>query len=165
MLLLAVAFIPTGIKWEKLSSGLSPLSDVDGLSEFGRDVTKSDLHHFPGMEPLSVGSGSTRRFKFQLPACYQCFCSNWAAKLVVLPILSFRGRVRIPKFRDIFGKNPCMVSVPSKPWECQLVLSIQAEGLFGYTPEIQAFTLNGDEVLIILRRRTFQTHRSYQYRD
>lgn len=33
------------------------------------------------------------------------------------------------------------------------------------TPEIQAFTLNGDEVLIYPREKDFETHRSYQYQD
>ena len=33
------------------------------------------------------------------------------------------------------------------------------------TPEIQAFTLNGDEVLIYPQEQDFQTHRSYQYQD
>lgn len=33
------------------------------------------------------------------------------------------------------------------------------------TPEIQAFTLNGDEVLIYPQDQDFQTHRSYQYQD
>lgn len=33
------------------------------------------------------------------------------------------------------------------------------------TPEIQAFTLNGDEVLIYPQEKDFQTHRSYQYQD
>ena len=33
------------------------------------------------------------------------------------------------------------------------------------TPEIQAFTLNGDEVLIHPQEEDFQTHRSYQYQD
>ena len=33
------------------------------------------------------------------------------------------------------------------------------------TPEIRAFTLNGDEVLIHPQEEDFQTHRSYQYQD
>lgn len=33
------------------------------------------------------------------------------------------------------------------------------------TSEIQAFTLNGDEVLIYPQEKDFQTHRSYQYQD
>ena len=33
------------------------------------------------------------------------------------------------------------------------------------TPEIQAFTLNGDEVLIYPQEKDFETHRSYQYQD
>ena len=33
------------------------------------------------------------------------------------------------------------------------------------TPEIQAFTLNGDEVLIYPQDKDFETHRSYQYQD
>lgn len=33
------------------------------------------------------------------------------------------------------------------------------------TPEIQAFSLNGDEVLIYPQEEDFQTHRSYQYQD
>ena len=33
------------------------------------------------------------------------------------------------------------------------------------TREIQAFTLNGDEVLIYPREKDFETHRSYQYQD
>lgn len=33
------------------------------------------------------------------------------------------------------------------------------------TPEIQAFSLNGDEVLIYPQDKDFQTHRSYQYQD
>ena len=32
-------------------------------------------------------------------------------------------------------------------------------------PEIQAFTLNGDEVLIYPKEKDFETHRSYQYQD
>ena len=32
-------------------------------------------------------------------------------------------------------------------------------------PEIQAFTLNGDEVLISPQEKDFETHRSYQYQD
>ena len=32
-------------------------------------------------------------------------------------------------------------------------------------PEIQAFTLNGDEVLIYPQEKDFETHRSYQYQD
>ncbi len=33
------------------------------------------------------------------------------------------------------------------------------------TPEIQAFALNGDEVLIYPQEKDFETHRSYQYQD
>ena len=33
------------------------------------------------------------------------------------------------------------------------------------TPEVQAFTLNGDEVLIYPQEKDFETHRSYQYQD
>ena len=33
------------------------------------------------------------------------------------------------------------------------------------TPEIQAFDLNGDEVLIYPQEKDFETHRSYQYQD
>ncbi len=33
------------------------------------------------------------------------------------------------------------------------------------TPEIQAFSLNGDEVLIYPQEEDFETHRSYQYQD
>ena len=33
------------------------------------------------------------------------------------------------------------------------------------TPEIQAFDLNGDEVLICPQEKDFETHRSYQYQD
>ena len=33
------------------------------------------------------------------------------------------------------------------------------------TPEIQAFALNGDEVLIHPQEKDFETHRSYQYQD
>ena len=33
------------------------------------------------------------------------------------------------------------------------------------TPEIQAFSLNGDEVLIHPQEKDFETHRSYQYQD
>ncbi|SNE04936.1 gamma-glutamylcysteine synthetase [Streptococcus pneumoniae] len=33
------------------------------------------------------------------------------------------------------------------------------------TPEIQAFALNGDEVIIYPQEKDFETHRSYQYQD
>ena len=33
------------------------------------------------------------------------------------------------------------------------------------TPEIQAFSLNGDEILISPQEKDFETHRSYQYQD
>lgn len=33
------------------------------------------------------------------------------------------------------------------------------------TPEIQAFALNGDKILIYPQEEDFQTHRSYQYQD
>ncbi|MFR7047502.1 gamma-glutamylcysteine synthetase, partial [Streptococcus pneumoniae] len=33
------------------------------------------------------------------------------------------------------------------------------------TPEIQAFALNGDEVIISPQEKDFETHRSYQYQD
>ena len=41
---------------------------------------------------------------------------------------------------------------------------IQARDYLG-TPEIQAFDLNGDEVLIYPQEKDFETHRSYQYQD
>ena len=41
---------------------------------------------------------------------------------------------------------------------------IQARDYFA-TPEIQAFSLNGDEVLISPQEKDFETHRSYQYQD
>ena len=41
---------------------------------------------------------------------------------------------------------------------------IRAKDYLG-TPEIHAFALNGDEVLIYPREKDFETHRSYQYQD
>ena len=33
------------------------------------------------------------------------------------------------------------------------------------TPEIQAYALNGDEIIIYPQEKDFETHRSYQYQD
>jgi len=140
-----------------------------------RNVTKSDLHHFPEYGAFICGS------QVQLDVSrssylrvINAFTQIEAAKAYLFANSEFSGADWDTKIsRDIFweesmhGIYPENVGVNTRLFKDEddfYFYPIQARDYLA-TPEIQAFTLNGDEVLIHPQEEDFQTHRSYQYQD
>ena len=66
---------------------------------------------------------------------------------------------------DFFGYlNHSAIFTAERDGQTYYFYPIQARDYLT-TPEIQAFTLNGDEGLIYPQEKDFETHRSYQYQD
>ena len=159
-----------------------------------RNVTKSDLHHFPEYGSFICGS------QVQLDVSrsnylrvINAFTQIEAAKAYLFANSEFSGADWDTKIsRDIFweesmhGIYPENVGVNARLFKDEedffdyldhsAIFTAERDGQTYYfypvqarnyltTPEIQAFTLNGDEVLIYPQEKDFQTHRSYQYQD
>ena len=159
-----------------------------------RNVTKSDLHHFPEYGAFICGSQVQLDVsKSNYLRVINVFTQIEAAKAYLFANSEFSGADWDTKIsRDIFweesmhGIYPENVGVNTRLFKDEddffdylnhsAIFTAERDGQTYYfypiqardyltTPEIQAFTLNGDEVLIHPQEEDFQTHRSYQYQD
>ena len=159
-----------------------------------RNVTKSDLHHFPEYGAFICGSQVQLDVsKSNYLRVINAFTQIEAAKAFLFANSEFSGEDWDTKIsRDIFweesmhGIYPENVGVNARLFKDEndffdyldhsAIFTAERGGQTYYfypiqardylaTPEIQAFTLNGDEVLIHPQEEDFQTHRSYQYQD
>ena len=159
-----------------------------------RNVTKSDLHHFPEYGAFICGSQVQLDVsKSNYLRVINAFTQIEAAKAFLFANSEFSGEDWDTKIsRDIFweesmhGIYPENVGVNARLFKDEndffdyldhsAIFTAERGGQTYYfypiqardylaTPEIQAFTLNGDEVLIHPQEEDFQTHRSYQYLD
>ena len=159
-----------------------------------RNVTKSDLHQFPEYGAFICGSQvqlDVSRSNYL--RVINAFTQIEAAKAFLFANSEFSGADWDTKIsRDIFweesmhGIYPENVGVNTRLFKDEddffdylnhsAIFTAERDGETYYfypiqardylpTREIQAFTLNGDEVLIYPREKDFQTHRSYQYQD
>lgn len=159
-----------------------------------RNVTKSDLHQFPEYGAFICGSQvqlDVSRSNYL--RVINDFTQIEAAKAYLFANSEFSGEDWDTKIsRDIFweesmhGIYPENVGVNTRLFKDEddffdylnysAIFTAERDGQTYYfypiqardylaTPEIQAFTLNGDEVLIHPQEEDFQTHRSYQYQD
>ena len=159
-----------------------------------RNVTKSDLHHFPEYGAFICGSQvqldvSSSNYLRVINA----FTQIEAAKAYLFANSEFSGADWDTKIsRDIFweesmhGIYPENVGVNARLFKDEddffdyldhsAIFTAERDGQTYYfypvqardylaTPEIQAFALNGDKILIYPQEEDFQTHRSYQYQD
>ena len=158
------------------------------------NVTKSDLHHFPEYGAFICGSQVQLDVsKSNYLRVINAFTQIEAAKAYLFANSEFSGADWDTKIsRDIFweesmhGIYPENVGVNARLFKDEddffdyldhsAIFTAERDGQTYYfnpiqardyltTPEIQAFTLNGDEVLIYPQEQDFQTHRSYQYQD
>ncbi|ORJ31621.1 gamma-glutamylcysteine synthetase [Streptococcus oralis subsp. tigurinus] len=159
-----------------------------------RNVTKSDLHHFPEYGAFICGSQvqldvSSSNYLRVINA----FTQIEAAKAYLFANSEFSGADWDTKIsRDIFWEesmhgiylenvgvntrlfkdeddffdylNHSAIFTAERDGQTYYFYPIQARDYLT-TLEIQAFTLNGDEVLIYPQEEDFETHRSYQYQD
>ena len=159
-----------------------------------RSMTSRGLHHFPeygaficgSQVQLDVSSSDYLRV-------INAFTQIEAAKAYLFANSEFSGADWDTKIsRDIFweesmhGIYPENVGVNTRLFKDEddffdylnhsAIFTAERDGQTYYfypiqardyltTPEIQAFTLNGDEVLIYPQEKDFETHRSYQYQD
>lgn len=159
-----------------------------------RNVTKSDLHHFPEYGAFICGSQvqldvSSSNYLRVINA----FTQIEAAKAYLFANSEFSGADWDTKIsRDIFWEESMHgiylenVGVNARLFKDEddffdylnhsAIFTVERDGQTYYfypiqardyltTLEIQAFTLNGDEVLIYPQEEDFETHRSYQYQD
>lgn len=166
---------------------------MDYLS-LSRNVTESDLHHFPEYGVFICGSQiqldvSKSNYLWVINA----FTQIEAAKAYLFANSEFSGEDWDTKIaRDIFweesmhGIYPENVGVNARLFKDEddffdyldhsaiftaerdeqtyYFYPIQARDYLP-TPEIQAYALNGDEIIIYPQEKDFETHRSYQYQD
>ena len=159
-----------------------------------RNVTKSDLHQFPEYGAFICGSQVQLDVsKSNYLRVINAFTQIEAAKAFLFANSEFSGEDWDTKIsRDIFweesmhGIYPENVGVNTRLFKDEddfldylnhsAIFTAERDGQTYYfypiqardyltTPEIRAFTLNGDEVLIHPQEEDFQTHRSYQYQD
>ena len=159
-----------------------------------RNVTKSDMHHFPEYGAFICGSQVQLDVsKSNFLRVINAFTQIEAAKAYLFANSEFSGIDWNTKIsRDIFweesmhGIYPENVGVNTRLFKDEddffdylnhsAIFTAERDGQTYYfypiqardylaTPEIQAFTLNGDEVFIHPQEEDFQTHRSYQYQD
>ena len=159
-----------------------------------RNVTKSDLHHFPEYGAFICGSQVQLDVsKSNYLRVINAFTQIEAAKAFLFANSEFSGEDWDTKIsRDIFweesmhGIYPENVGVNARLFKDEndffdyldhsAIFTAERGGQTYYfypiqardylaTPEIQAFSLNGDEVLISPQEKDFETHRSYQYQD
>ena len=159
-----------------------------------RNVTKSDLHHFPEYGAFICGSQVQLDVsKSKYLRVINAFTQIEAAKAYLFANSEFSGEdwdTRIA--RDIFweesmhGIYPENVGVNARLFKDEddffdyldhsAIFTAERDGQTYYfypiqagdylaTPEIQAYALNGDEVIIYSQEKDFETHRSYQYQD
>ena len=159
-----------------------------------RNITKSDLHHFPEYGAFICGS------QVQLDVSrsnylrvINVFTQIEAAKAYLFANSEFSGADWDTKIsRDIFweesmhGIYPENIGVNARLFKDEddffdylnhsAIFTAERDGQTYYfypiqardylaTPEIHAFALNGDEVNIYPQEKDFETHRSYQCQD
>ena len=159
-----------------------------------RNVTKSDLHHFPEYGAFICGSQVQLDVsKSNYLRVINAFTQIEAAKAFLFANSEFSGEDWDTKIsRDIFweesmhGIYPENVGVNSRLFkdendffdyldhsaiftaerdgETYYFYPIRAKDYLG-TPEIHAFALDGRGILLYPQEKDFQTHRSYQYQD
>ena len=159
-----------------------------------RSKTNVDLHDYPQYGAFICGSQVQLDVsKFNYLRVINAFTQIEAAKAYLFANSEFSGADWDTKIsRDIFweesmhGIYPENVGVNARLFKDEddffdyldhsVIFTAERDGQTYYfnpiqardyltTPEIQAFTLNGDEVLIYPQEKDFQTHRSYQYQD
>jgi len=159
-----------------------------------RNVTESDLHHFPEYGAFICGSQVQLDVsKSNYLRVINAFTQTEAAKAYLFANSEFSGENWDTKIaRDIFweesmhGIYPENVGVNARLFKDEYVFfnyldhsaifTAERDGKTYYfypiqardylaTPEIQAFDLNGDVVPIYPQEKDFETHRSYQYQD
>ena len=159
-----------------------------------RNVTESDLHHFPEYGAFICGSQVQLDVsKSKYLRVINAFTQIEAAKAYLFANSEFSGEdwdTRIA--RDIFweesmhGIYPENVGVNARLFKDEddffdyldhsAIFTAERDGQTYYfypiqasdylpTPEIQAYALNGDEIIIYPQEKDFETHRSYQYQD
>ena len=159
-----------------------------------RNVTKSDLHHFPEYGAFICGSQVQLDVsKSNFLRVINAFTQIEAAKAYLFANSEFSGADWDTKIsRDIFweesmhGIYPENVGVNTRLFKDEddffdyldhsaiftaerdeqtyYFYPIQARDYLA-TPEIKAYALNGDEIIIYPQEKDFGTHRSYQYQD
>ena len=158
------------------------------------NVTDSDLHQFPEYGAFICGSQVQLDVsKSNYLRVINAFTQIEAVKAYLFANSEFSGEDWDTKIsRDIFweesmhGIYPENVGVNARLFKDEndffdyldhsAIFTAERDGETYYfnpiqardyltTPEIQAFTLNGDEVLIYPQEKDFETHRSYQYQD
>ena len=159
-----------------------------------RNVTKSDLHHFPEYGAFICGSQVQLDIsRFNYLRVINAFTQIEAAKAYLFANSEFSGADWDTKIsRDIFweesmhGIYPENVGVNARLFkdendffdyldhsaiftaerdgETYYFYPIRAKDYLG-TPEIHAFALDGREILLFPQEKDFKTHRSYQYQD
>ena len=159
-----------------------------------RNVTKSDLHHFPEYGAFICGSQVQLDIsKSNYLRVINAFTQIEAVKAYLFANSEFSGEDWDTKIaRDIFweesmhGIYPENVGVNASLFKDEndffdylnhsAIFTAERDGQTYYfypiqaskyltTPEIQAYALNGDEILIYPQEKDFETHRSYQYQD
>ncbi|WP_061599303.1 hypothetical protein [Streptococcus oralis] len=159
-----------------------------------RNITKSDLHHFPEYGAFICGSQVQLDVsKSNYLRVINAFTQIEAAKAYLFANSEFSGEDWDTKIsRDIFweesmhGIYPENVGVNARLFkdendffdyldhsaiftaerdgETYYFYPIRAKDYLG-TPKIHAFALDGREILLYPQEKDFQTHRSYQYQD
>ena len=159
-----------------------------------RNVTKSDLHQFPEYGAFICGSQVQLDIsKSNYLRVINAFTQIEAAKAYLFANSEFSGVDWDTKIsRDIFWEQSIHgiytenVGVNARLFDDEddffdylnhsAIFTAERDGQTYYfypiqamdyltMPEIQAFALNGDEVLIYPQEKDFETHRSYQYQD
>ena len=159
-----------------------------------RNVTESNLHQFPEYGAFICGSQVQLDVsKSNYLRVINVFTQIEAAKAYLFANSEFSGADWDTKIsRDIFweesmhGIYPENVGINARLFtdednffdylDHSAIFTAERDGQIYYfypiqtrdylaTPEIQAFDLNGDEVLIYPKEKDFETHRSYQYQD
>ena len=159
-----------------------------------RNVTKSELHHFPEYGAFICGSQVQLDVsKSNYLRVINAFTQIEAVKAYLFANSEFSGADWDTKIaRDIFweesmhGIYPENVGVNARLFNDEddffdyldhsAIFTAERDGQTYYfypiqvrdylaTPEIQAYALNGDEIFIYPQEKDFETHRSYQYQD
>ena len=193
------AIVGSGIHpyWEKNENQPVVYTRYQMLMDYlnlSRNVTKSDLHHFPEYGAFICGSQVQLDVsKFNYLRVINAFTQIEAAKAYLFANSVFSGADWDTKVsRDIFWEksmhgiypenvgvnarlfkdeadffdylNHSAIFTAERDGETYYFYPIRAKDYLG-TPEIRAFALDGKEILLYPQEKDFQTHRSYQYQD
>ena len=193
------AIVGSGIHpyWEKNENQPVVYTRYQMLMDYlnlSRNVTKSDLHHFPEYGAFICGSQVQLDVsKSNYLRVINAFTQIEAAKAYLFANSVFSGADWDTKVsRDIFWEksmhgiypenvgvnarlfkdeadffdylNHSAIFTAERDGETYYFYPIRAKDYLG-TPEIRAFALDGKEILLYPQEKDFQTHRSYQYQD